>query len=52
MVGNVGMSSGDADSISLIDMRAKPIRVANTIAVGQTPEGVKMSPDGAYVAVT
>ena len=52
MVGNVGMGSGDADSISLIDMRAKPIRVANTIAVGQTPEGVKMSPDGAYVAVT
>ena len=52
MVGNVGMGSGDADFISLIDMRAKPIRVANTIAVGQTPEGVKMSPDGAYVAVT
>lgn len=51
VVGNVGMGGGDADSISLIDMRAKPIRVVTTISVGQTPEGVKMSPDGAYVAV-
>jgi DNA-binding beta-propeller fold protein YncE len=51
VVGNVGMGGGDADSISLIDMRAKPIRVATTISVGQTPEGLKMSPDGAYVAV-
>jgi DNA-binding beta-propeller fold protein YncE len=51
VVGNVGMGSGDADSMSLIDMRAKPIRVATTISVGQTPEGLKMSPDGAFVAV-
>ena len=51
VVGNVGMGSGDADTISLIDMRAKPIRVATTISVGQTPEGLKMSPDGLFVAV-
>ena len=51
VVGNVGMSGGDADSISLIDMRAKPIRVVTTLSVGQTPEALKMSPDGAYVAV-
>ena len=51
VVGNVGMGSGDADSISLIDMRSKPIRVATTISVGQTPEGLKMSPDGLFVAV-
>ena len=51
VVGNVGMSGGDADSISLIDMRAKPIRVATTVSVGQTPEALKMSPDGAFVAV-
>jgi DNA-binding beta-propeller fold protein YncE len=51
VVGNVGMGAGDADSISLIDMRAKPIRVATTVSVGQTPEALKMSPDGAYVAV-
>lgn len=51
VVGNVGMGGGDADSISLIDMRAKPVRVVTTISVGQTPEGLKMSPDGAFVAV-
>jgi DNA-binding beta-propeller fold protein YncE len=51
LLGNVGMSSGDTDSISVIDMRAKPIRVVTTISVGQTVEGRKMSPDGAYVAV-
>lgn len=52
MVGNIGMSGGDADTISVIDMRARPIRVATTITVGQTPEGLKMSPDGQHVAVT
>jgi len=52
VVGNVGAGGGDTDTISLIDMNAKPIRVVNTISVGQTPEGVKMSPDGNYVAIT
>jgi DNA-binding beta-propeller fold protein YncE len=51
VIGNVGMSSGDADAISVIDMRAKPIRVATTISVGQTPEALKMSPDGTHLAV-
>jgi DNA-binding beta-propeller fold protein YncE len=52
VVGNVGASGGDTDTISLIDMTAKPIRVVNTVSVGQTPEAVKMSPEGNYVAVT
>ena len=52
IIGNVGASGGDADTISVIDMAAKPIRVVTTLSVGQTPEGVKMSPDGDYVAVT
>lgn len=52
VVGNVGTGSGDNDTISVIDMNAKPIRVVNTVSVGQTPEGVKMSPDGNYVAVS
>ncbi|PSO27423.1 beta-propeller fold lactonase family protein [Bradyrhizobium sp. MOS002] len=52
IVGNVGASSGDNDSISLIDMTARPIRVVTTVSVGQTPEAVKMSPDGSHVAVT
>ena len=46
IVGNVGASGGDNDTISLIDMRAEPIRVVTTVTVGQTPEAVKMSPDG------
>ncbi|WP_439370129.1 YncE family protein [Bradyrhizobium sp. DASA03120] len=52
VVGNVGAGSGDNDTISLIDMTAKPIRVVSTVTVGQTPEAVKMSPDGSHVAVT
>lgn len=51
VVGNVGRGGGDADTISLIDLREPP-RVANTYTVGQTPEAVKISPDGKFVAVT
>ncbi|MDB5579122.1 MAG: hypothetical protein JWR80_4298 [Bradyrhizobium sp.] len=49
---NIGTGSGDNDTISLIDMRAKPVRVVTTVSGGQTPEGLKISPDGAHVAVT
>jgi DNA-binding beta-propeller fold protein YncE len=52
VVGNVGAGLGDADTISLIDLKAEPPRVVNTYTVGQTPEGVKISPDGKFVAVT
>jgi len=52
VVGNVGAGTGDNDTISLIDMTAKPVRVVSTVSVGQTPEAVKMSPDGSHVAVT
>ncbi|MDP3078066.1 MAG: YncE family protein [Bradyrhizobium sp.] len=52
VVANIGTGSGDADTISLIDMRAKPVRVVSTVSVAQTPEGLKISPDGAHVAVT
>ncbi len=38
--------------MSLIDLKAKPPRVVDTVSVGQTPEGLKISPDGQYVAVT
>jgi hypothetical protein len=52
VVANIGRGQGDADTISVIDMKAAPPRVANTVTVGQTPEGIKISPDGNYVAVT
>ncbi len=51
-VANIGMGQGDADTLSLVDITAKPARVIDTVSVGQTPEGLKMSPDGRYVAVT
>jgi DNA-binding beta-propeller fold protein YncE len=52
VVGNVGRGGGDNDTISLIDLKAKPPRVVETVVVGQTPEGVLLSPDGRLVAVT
>lgn len=51
VVANIGIGGGDADTISLIDVRAQPPRVVNTVTVGQTPEGIKMAPDGRHVAV-
>ncbi|MBI4592733.1 MAG: YncE family protein, partial [Candidatus Rokubacteria bacterium] len=41
-----GAATGDNDSISLIDLTAKPPRVVDTIGVlGATAEGLKISPD-------
>jgi DNA-binding beta-propeller fold protein YncE len=51
VVANIGRGSGDADTISVIDMTAKPARVVDTITVGQTPEGIMLSPDGKLCAV-
>jgi hypothetical protein len=52
VVANIGTGSGDADTASLIDIEAKPPRVVHTVTVGQTPEGITLSPDGAYAAVS
>jgi DNA-binding beta-propeller fold protein YncE len=52
VVANIGMGGGDADTISVIDLKLDPPRVVGTYTVGQTPEGIKLSPDGRYVAVT
>jgi DNA-binding beta-propeller fold protein YncE len=52
VVANIGIGGGDADTISLIDLKLDPPRVAATYTVGQTPEGIKLSPDGKFVAVT
>jgi DNA-binding beta-propeller fold protein YncE len=51
VVANIGVGEGDDDTVSLIDMTAKVPHVVNTITVGQTPEGIKISPDGKFVAV-
>jgi len=50
-VANIGRGQGDNDTASLIDLRAQPPRVVETVTVGQTPEGIKISPDGSMVAV-
>lgn len=52
VLSNIGIGSGDADTVSLIDLKANPPRVVDTVSVGQTPEGLKISPDGRFVAVT
>jgi DNA-binding beta-propeller fold protein YncE len=48
IVGNIGLGQGDADTISLIDLKVEPPRIADTVSVGQTPEGVAISPDGKF----
>jgi len=52
VTGNIGGGGRDTDTISLIDLRGAEPAVIDTVAVGLTPEGVKMSPDGRFVAVT
>jgi DNA-binding beta-propeller fold protein YncE len=51
VVGNVGYGNGDTDTIALLDLRADPVRVVDIAPVPQTPEGIKLSPDGALCAV-
>ena len=40
---NQGGGQGDIDVINVIDLKAKPPRIVDTISVGQTPEGIGMS---------
>ncbi|KPD14876.1 hypothetical protein ADM96_36850 [Burkholderia sp. ST111] len=49
---SLGGGEGDADTISLIDLKAEPPRVVDTVTVGQTPEAAFFAPDGRTLAVT
>jgi DNA-binding beta-propeller fold protein YncE len=51
VVANLGLGRGDNDTVSLVDLALQPPRVVETYTVGQTPEGIAMSPDGKLVAV-
>jgi len=51
VVANIGRGVGDSDTVSVIDMRLQPPRTVNTITVGPVPEGIKLSPDGKWMAV-
>lgn len=50
-VANIGRGNGDLDTISVIDLTASPFKVVDTVTVGQTPEGIMISPDGKWCAV-
>ena len=53
VVANIGAgAAGGVDVVSLIDLAANPPRAIDQIAVGPTPEGISVSPNGRYVAVT
>ncbi|MCW3475913.1 lactonase family protein [Limobrevibacterium gyesilva] len=50
-VSNMGRGDGDVDSVSLIDLTATPFRTVETVSVPSSPEGLKFSPDGRFLAV-
>ncbi|BBK32106.1 6-phosphogluconolactonase (cycloisomerase 2 family) [Stella humosa] len=50
VVANIGRGAGDTDTVSLIDLGQEPFRVADTVSVGQTPEGIAISPNGKLAA--
>jgi DNA-binding beta-propeller fold protein YncE len=52
MAGLVGRTAGDADIVTLIDVSRRPFRAAQQISVPNSPEGVAISPDGRWIAVS
>ena len=44
--GNAGAADGQADTVSIIDLEAKPPRVNDHVVVGDGPEGFVISPTG------
>ena len=52
MAGLAGRTAGDADVVTLVDVSQRPFRAAQQISVPNTPEGIAISPDGRYVAVS
>jgi DNA-binding beta-propeller fold protein YncE len=53
VIANIGAGMmGGTDIVSLVDLNASPIRAIDQIAVGPVPEGISVSPNGKFVAVT
>jgi DNA-binding beta-propeller fold protein YncE len=44
--GSGGTADGHADTVSVIDLEARPPRVVNHVTVGDAPEGLAVSPTG------
>jgi DNA-binding beta-propeller fold protein YncE len=50
---NVGAgATGGSDTVSVIDMQALPLHGGEQVSVGPIPEGLAVSPDGRFVALT
>jgi DNA-binding beta-propeller fold protein YncE len=50
---NIGVgATGGVDTVAIIDLAHDPVRTIEQAAVGPTPEGLAISPDGRYVALT
>jgi DNA-binding beta-propeller fold protein YncE len=49
--GNGGSSDGNMDTVSVVDTEADPIRIIDHVVVGDSPEGLTISPKG-NLAVT
>ena len=54
VIGNTGTGRtvDDADVVTLVDVSKRPFRAAQQISVSATPEGVAISPDGRWIAVS
>ena len=48
----VGRTVDDADVVTLVDVSKRPFRAVQQISVPATPEGVAISPDGRWIAVS
>jgi DNA-binding beta-propeller fold protein YncE len=49
-VGNAAASDGSVDTISVVDLEAKPPRIIDRVVVGDGPEGLAISPKGDVAA--
>jgi DNA-binding beta-propeller fold protein YncE len=54
VIGNTGINRivDDADVVTLVDVGKRPFRAVQQISVPATPEGVAISPDGQWIAVS
>lgn len=53
VVANIGAGQmGGVDTLSVIDLTATPPQVVSHLTIGHIPEGIAISPDGQFVAVT
>jgi DNA-binding beta-propeller fold protein YncE len=54
VIGNTGTGRtvDDADVVTLVDVSKRPFRAVQHLSVAATPEGVAISPDGRWIAVS